>query len=288
MDFSNILGTVSLGASGAVTRAGSSGAFAVGVRNLNVRFPEATHSIWVRRVRIFGDAPGVAISLLEGTVSADTAYAAPQAQVETATAAGTITTAGNAVATVTGAGLAAAVPVTFAVTLGDTASVWAAKARAAIAANATIAAKYAVSGTGAAIVLTRIVDDYGFANDGTMNIALADGTSAGITEAATSVNTAAGAVATGALVDTEDAEDAEGVALEHYEFGLRGILVQGVRGEMEFDDGGSLKFKVAGGGAFFAAAPTDGDELVTESDELELASVAGVAEVYVVMVTASA
>jgi len=241
MDFSNILGTVSLGASGTATRSGSSGSIAVGLRNLNVRFPEASHSIWVRRVRIFGTTPVVKIIPSAGVLASDTVYGAPVAQVETATAAGTISAAGKAVATVTGAGLAAPVAVTFAVAASDTASAWAAKARAAIAANATIAAKYKIIspvGASAAIVLSRIVDDYGFANDATMNIALADDTSVGITEAATSANTTAGAVATGALIDTESQLDAEGLELVHYGTGLRGVLFQGVRGKVLFDDGG--------------------------------------------------
>ena len=112
------------------------------------------------------------------------------AQVETATAAGTVTTGGNATVTVTsalvtGSPLAVSVPVT----LNDTAAQWAAKVRAALADNAAIAAHFTVGGTTTAIILTAIV---AAANDATLNIAIANGTCAGITNAATSAHTTTG------------------------------------------------------------------------------------------------
>lgn len=118
-------------------------------------------------------------------------------QIETATAAGTITTAGNVSVTVTAAGLTGS-PLTLLVPvlLGDTAAVWAGKVRAALAANAAISSLFFVGGSGTQIVLAKKVS---LANDGTLNIALADDTSVGVTAAPTSANTSAGVASVGAF-----------------------------------------------------------------------------------------
>lgn len=135
-----------------------------------------------------------------GTSQVETATAAGTvtakvAQVETATAAGTVTLDGNAAVVVTGAALENS-PKTFAVAVlnTDTASTWAGKVRTALTADANISAAYTVSGAGASIVLTAKV---AVANDATLNISLDNGTCTGITTAASSANTTAG-VATGA------------------------------------------------------------------------------------------
>lgn len=124
-------------------------------------------------------------------------------QVETATAAGTITASGNAQVVVTAAGVTGS-PITLnvAVLENDTAAQWAEKVRTALAANAAITAKYAVGGSTTAITLTSLKAQ---ANDATLNIALADGTSTGVTTAASSANTTAG-VAAGILSDTNITE----------------------------------------------------------------------------------
>jgi autotransporter-associated beta strand protein len=117
---------------------------------------------------------------------------APAAQVETATALGTITLAGDVSVTVTGAsitGAPLAIPV--AVALNDTAATWAGKVRTALSGVPAITSVYTVGGTGASIVLTRIVTGV---NDGTLNIALANGTTTGVTAAPTSSNTNASVI----------------------------------------------------------------------------------------------
>lgn len=135
-----------------------------------------------------------------GTAQVETATAsgtitAAVAQVETATAAGTITLAGNATVVVTGAALENS-PKTFsvAVALNDTAADWAGKVRAALSADENIADAYTVGGASTAISLTAI---NAVANDATLNISIDNGTCTGITTAATSANTTAG-VASGA------------------------------------------------------------------------------------------
>jgi hypothetical protein len=114
----------------------------------------------------------------------------PVAQVETATAAGTITGPGNAAVVVTAAGMTGT-PKTLhvAVLENDTAADWAGKVRVALAADAAVAALFTVSGATTAIILTRKTPA---ANDGTLNISLDNDTCTGITTAATSANTTAG------------------------------------------------------------------------------------------------
>jgi hypothetical protein len=238
-------------------------------------------------VRIFDETTEVVLTPSAGSIEVSDEYVAPVAQVETATAVGTITTAGNAAVTVTSAAFGAPVVVPFAVALGDTAAVWAGKARAALASDSQIKAKFAVRGSSTAIVLTRLIDDAGLVNDTTMNIALADVTSAGITEAATSVNTTSGSRATGALVDNADAVgavDAEGLTLTNYATGIRGILCQGVRGAVIFTDGAGFAGRVYAGG--WAGSACNGEEeLVTAEMEVTFTAPAGLGEVVLVLVT---
>lgn len=112
------------------------------------------------------------------------------AQVETAVAAGTITQSGNMTCTVTAAGMTGSPKaLSVAVLENDTAAQWADKVRTALGLDADVTALFAVSGADENIVLTRLAPA---ANDATLNIALADDTSAGITEDATSDNTTAG------------------------------------------------------------------------------------------------
>ena len=138
-------------------------------------------------------------------------------QVETATivAASGATTAGNLNVTVTSAlvtGSPLLVPVALLLT-DNTASLVATKVRAALTATAAITAHYTVGGTGADYSLTAIEKA---ANDSTLNLAHANGTSAGITTSTTSTNTTAGVGTSRAYKFTGvtwDATDYEGRAL---------------------------------------------------------------------------
>jgi len=133
-------------------------------------------------------------------------YSAGTAQVETATAAGTVSGSGDAEVVVTGAGIAGSpLALSVAVLNSDTPSVWAAKVRAELAATAAITDLYVVGGTGTSITLTELSPN---GNDGTLNISLDNDTCTGITTAATSTNTTSGVAgaptATGAVVRVSD------------------------------------------------------------------------------------
>jgi len=112
-------------------------------------------------------------------------------QVETATAVGTIGTAGNATVVVTAnIGMTnSPKTVSVAVASADTATAWAAKVRTALAADADVGPFFTIGGAGAAITLTAKTAK---TNDSGMNCSLANGTCTGITAAPTSANTTAG------------------------------------------------------------------------------------------------
>lgn len=120
------------------------------------------------------------------------------AQIETATAAGTITGNGDATVIVTAAGVTGSpITVPVAVLNTDTASAWATKVRTALGLNAAITALYTVGGSTTSITLTRTIPA---ANDATLNISLDNGTCTGITTALTSANTTAGVAPTSIVI----------------------------------------------------------------------------------------
>lgn len=134
---------------------------------------------------------------------------APVLQVETATLAGTITGSGNATITVTANGMTnSPKAISVAVVDGDDASAIAGKIRVALAADVDVAAFFTVSGATTAVILTAKVKA---ANDATMNIAQIDGTSHGLTTAANSANTTAGAAAVAQVETATVAETVDGV-----------------------------------------------------------------------------
>lgn len=142
---------------------------------------------------------GVAFNGIANLGEVFTATSTGVRQVETAIAVGTITTAGTAIATVTSS-LVTGTPliVPFSVMAGDTAAVWADKAKVALLATSAVSTHYTVGGSGANITLTAKI---AAANVVGLNIALADG-GCGITEDLTSTDTTPGAVGVTAQVET--------------------------------------------------------------------------------------
>ena len=176
-------------------------------------------------LQAFFSASGNVLSLnrLTGSTTGSTAYVAGNAQVETATAAGTVSAAGNATITVTSAGMAGSPKaISVAVANSDTPTLWAAKVRTALAADTAVGGRFTISGATTAIVLTRkptyvvsgdITHHVHPATDATLNVAIATGTATGITAAATSADTTAGVATTGVLIYDGDAKDFEGTTI---------------------------------------------------------------------------
>jgi len=219
MNISKASSNLSLTATGSTTRPGYSGSVSISSgTSANYSTSDQAYQTYFL---LAGTSTAASLALTTGDASGD-AWTSGVQQVETATAAGTVTGAGNGKATITAAGLTGSpLDITFAVT-DEVAADWAELARAAIAANTDVAAMFDVSGTSTAIILTRkalatyIVGTdsliMAYANDATLNIALDNDTSTGITTAATSANTTTAVEADGAYIWNDDI-DFEGVAL---------------------------------------------------------------------------
>jgi hypothetical protein len=144
-----------LQATGVHTSSGVIGSAQIGTAQTQVRFPTADVAYSLRAIFV-GTGDELAIDLADCDTTGSTAFVAGTAQVETATAAGTITAAGNASVVVTAAGMTGS-PKTISVAVAntDTAATWAGKVRTALAADSAVSALFSVGGTTTAIVLTR-------------------------------------------------------------------------------------------------------------------------------------
>lgn len=174
------------------------------------------------------DSAVLSLNVANGSTIGSTAFVTGTAQVETATASGTVAVAGNALITLTSSGLAGSpIAISVPVAVSDTATLWAIKVRSALVANAVIAERFAISGSGASIILTRKPDSFGLfvANDSTLNLAIAPGTATGINAATTSANTTAGVVSSGAKIYDGDGKDFEGITIPTI-VTLKAILIQ--------------------------------------------------------------
>ena len=191
----------------------------IGENNENI-FLNQSNAIYSLQVFMASASSQFTLDNFTGVVSGATTWVAGTAQVETATASGTASASGNVTITITASGLTGSpksidVPITF----GDTASDWAGKVRAALAADTAVAALFSVSGATTSIVLTRepsqtiegsnIAVPYYAANDSTLNIAISAGPP-GVSSPATSANTTAGVATSGCLVLDGDGKDIEG------------------------------------------------------------------------------
>ena len=208
----------------------------IGISSTNTAIADVDTG-YAARALIVGAASDLVLDLADNDSTGTTAWTAGQAQVETATAAGTITGSGNATVIVTAAGMTGS-PKTISVAVlnGDTAAVWAGKVRTALAADAAVSALFVVDGTTTAIRLTRkptATYTVGTAsvplyadNDSTLNISLDNGTCTGITTAATSANTTSGLLAAGVYLLDADGKDFEGATLTAIAAGrLGGLLI---------------------------------------------------------------
>jgi hypothetical protein len=210
----------------------------IGVSAQQIAFPTADVAYSVRA--IIAPASDFVLNVPDGTTDESDAWVAGVAQVETATAVGTIGSGnGNAEIIVTCDSMDNS-PKTILVdvTSGDTAAVWAGKVRTALAADVDVASVFSVGGASTAIVLTvkeigglsiPIYQD----NDSTINIAIDNGTCTGITPAATSANTTQGVATSGCVIYDGDGKDFEGIAIPTIT-NLKGMILEGVSGVVAY------------------------------------------------------
>ena len=264
MNLSSARATFGLFSTAAHTSIGVTGDAQIGTPNTPLRFP-AANVIHQLRAIFANPADILQLNMDTGATTGSTAWVGGNYQLERATAVGTITLAGNASAIVTAAGMAGSPrTITFAVAFADTPVLWAAKARAALLADGIIAAKFDVGGTGALIEMTPKYVSFTIpespyalsifkANDATLNIALANVTSAGITGAPTSSNTLLGVASVGCKIYDGDGKDFEGVELPSLG-DFYGFLLQAEGGPTNFDGVGTDFFTLAPGEVLLRAA----------------------------------
>ena len=220
MNISSAKTSYSIAASATPSRAGSFGTTNLGGSGKG----DFTDSDQVYQTHIvLAGAANASLDLTTGAASGD-AWTPPTRQVETTTAVGTVTTAGNATVTVTAAGLTGSpLAISVPVLLDDTPALVGSRIRTALNNNSDITALFEVSGTNDSIVLTRnalatytlgtTVIAMAHPDDATLNIAIANDTSVGITPDADSTNTTPGVAAAGAYITNNDV-DFEGFSLD--------------------------------------------------------------------------
>ena len=262
MNLANSRATIGLTTKATPTSTAVNGTVQIGDNPQTITFPDADVAYSVRAFFAAG-SPELDLATTTGSTTGSTAWVAGTAQVETATAATTATGSGNITVTVTSAGMTGSpLAVTVPILINDTAATWAGKVRTALAANATIAARFTVSGTTTAIVLTRkpvtvLTDGTETVNllpadDATLNIAIAAGTT-GITPVVTSTDTTAGVVTSGVLIRDGDAKDFEGVTIPTC-VPKAVLLVNGGTTALEIDGGGTLaNLDIEGGSSILIA-----------------------------------
>lgn len=242
MNLFSQIATIGLNAKARFTSANVFGTPQIGPNQENVSLPDADVA-YTFDALLIGAATAATIELVSNTDGDDFAWIDGVAQVNTATAVGTITLTGNATITVTAAGMTGSPKaISVAVASGDTAAVWAGKVRTALAADTAVSELFTVGGAGADFSLTRkplatytvgseSIPAYP-ATDATLNIAFTNGTCTGITPDATSTATTAGTATSGVYAPDCDGKDFEGVAIPAG-WDLLGIQIKGVLGDAE-------------------------------------------------------
>ena len=239
--FSDARAVYGLSATATPTSTNANGSITVGVSQTPVRFSDADVAYSLRAI-LCGSGDDLVVHLKTGSTTGSTAFVAGAAQVETNTivAASGCTSNGTMTIVLTSAGMTGSplnVPVALTTAAHTTAVLIATAARAALEAVAVVAARFTIGGTGADIVLTRLptstftvptgtLNLYA-ANDATLNLAIPSGL--GVTASATSTNTTAGVLTSGAMIYDGDAKDVEGVTLPTIAT-LNSLLIQTVEG----------------------------------------------------------
>ena len=240
MDLTQVQGYYGLRALATPTNTLAANDVQIGTANTALNFT-GTNQAYACRA-IFVGSSELTLAVTTGVSSGATTYVTGTAQIETATAVGTITaTTANIGVVVTAAGMTGSPKtVTVAVVKDDTATDWAAKVRTALNADADVTELFSVGPASAStlIQLTRKPTNTLYAgstpvyvyaaNDSTLNIALNAGAS-GATTAGTSLDSTAGVASAGVKVYDADGKDIEGNTLSTF------TTIQGLH--IQVDDG---------------------------------------------------
>jgi hypothetical protein len=261
MNLSNARATFGLQAKATPTSSNISGTVQIGANNETISFPNADVAYSLRAI-FAGSGDVMEIDLTDCDTTGSTAFVAGTAQVETATitAASGATSSGTMTMVLTSAGMTGSplnVPVALVTGTHTTAALIASAARAALSANAVVAARFSIGGTGANIVLTRKPTSTHTVPTGTLNLYAANDTllnlaipaGLGVTLAASSANTTLGVVSDGVKIYDGDGKDFEGDALATIS-AFYGLLATGT-GSISYASSTSVYKGGVGNGSMF-------------------------------------
>jgi len=227
------------------TRTKVTGTLQIGATNSVSNFAKETHTSYARKVLICDTAGTATLDLTDASVTGSAVYVPPVAQADTVVATGTATASGVLGFRITSV-LYADLPSsykTFSIPISVTGSLsatdWATVVRSTLAANADFSALWTVGGSGVNILVTHVIDQYGYAEDATflLQILIFSGMT-GVT-ASSSTGTVTGSLATGTLWEETDTVDAEGVDLPAMETTAAATLVNCSRGIGTLEDAGA-------------------------------------------------
>jgi hypothetical protein len=294
MPVSSAQAIIGLNAAGTPSRTNVTGTVQIGPSQSQIAFPDADAAYSVRM--IITEESTANLNLLTNSTTGSDAWTAGVAQVETATAAGTITASGDLAVVVSGSTIPST-PITLAVpvTSGDTAAVWAGKVRSAMNANANIADYLPITGETTAIIGTRTplqtvngVNIYA-GNDATINISLDNGTCTGVTTAATSANTTVGVATSGAFILDGD-EDVWGDPIPEAS-AFSAVLFEVLEGAVNIDnesmDHDSFEsYQIAAGKKYMmiAAGASSGSNAISGSENLSIESIDGTSDIKITVI----
>jgi len=226
MTLSQARATFGLNCRATPTSPGASGSAQIGASAASVNLPGADCAYSIRAI-LAGNADVLSINSINGDTTASTSWVAGAQQVETqtVTAAGGITTSGNATVTVTATGMGGspkAISVALTTAAHTTATLIATAIAAGLNADSAYAAMFVATSSGADVISKRRPTATYTVKGETINIwpadvanhniAIADGTCVGITTAGTSTATTAGVASDGCYTVDSDA-DFEGLEI---------------------------------------------------------------------------
>jgi len=257
MKISRIQSTAQLSTNASPTGTQVTGSLNINSTPYTSAFDKDLFKSYARKLSIYSVGASGTITLDTPAFSVSGAYVAPVAQSTKAVAVGTVTTNGTLTVTVTSNSFTSGSKIlTINLTGLPIDSVWANTVREALNNSIDVSSRFVVSGTGTDIIITRIVDDYGYANDATLNLSLISGTVVGITNVTTSTSMATGALATGAFWDNTEAEDAEGTPLPTLLSTSSGVLVHVDKGEVQISDSLVLSVELVEDSTFLLSNPS--------------------------------
>lgn len=258
MEVTQLAGRSQLTITASHERTRTSGSIVIGGNSQAIAYDKASHTGYARHVRVYSTGETATHDFATAVTSATDTYTPPIAQSAIVTGSGSTTAGGTINLVITSNAFDGGTKTVYANVSGvATPSVYAGLLRTAANNSTEVSANFIVSGTGADIILTRIVDDYGYANDATFEMEITSSVIAASPIASSSLTS--GSLATGVWIDEPLGVDAEGIDLPTLEANCLAIQFDCLRGEGTVTDGGAREYKMGSGGSITLLGSQDFD-----------------------------